>query len=91
MKPVSARQQAQQFKAQRFDKVIDDIARSKPFFMSFVRRPYMQTPEGFGLLLTELGQCKAGTTYEDMVKQYEKRTEDHTKLKRQQENAEKRQ
>ena len=69
-------------KKQRFNKVINDIARIKPFFMSFVRHPCMQTPEGFGLLLTELEEYKKTLAYEEMVKQSEKRTEERTKLKR---------
>ena len=67
---------------QRFNKVINDIARSKPFFMSFVRHPCMQTPEGFGLLLTVFGQYKTTLAHQEMVKQSEKRTEERTKLKR---------
>ena len=35
----SARQQAQQLKKTRFNKVINDICRSKTFFMSFGRHP----------------------------------------------------
>ena len=75
---VSARQQAQQLKKQRFNKVINDIARSKTVFMSFVRHPCMQTPDGFGLLLTELEDYKKSFAYQEMVKQSEKRTEERT-------------
>ena len=69
-----ARQQAQQFKKKRFDKVIKHIARSKSLFMSFVRHPCMQTPEGFRLLLTKLKDYKKSFAYQEMVKQSEKRT-----------------
>ena len=69
-------------KKQRFIKVINDIARSKPFFMSFVRHPCMQTPEGFEKLLTSLEEYKTTVAYTEMVKQSEKRTEERAKLKR---------
>ena len=69
-------------KKQRFIKVINDIARSKPLFMSFVKHPCMQTPEGFGALLTELEEHKQTPAYQEMVKQSEKRTEERTELKR---------
>ena len=69
-------------KKSRFNKVINDIARSKAFFMSFVRHPCMQTPEGFGLLLTELEEYKQTPAYQEMVKQSQKRTEEQTQLKR---------
>ena len=69
-------------KNQRFNKVINDIARSKPLFMSFVRHPCMQTPEGFKLLLTELEDYKNPPAYQEMVTQSEKRTEERTQLKR---------
>ena len=69
-------------KNQRFNKVINDIARSKPLFMSFVRHPCMQTPEGFKLLLTELEDYKKNSAYQEMATQSEKRTEERTQLKR---------
>ena len=69
-------------KKQRFNKVINDIARSKALFMSFVRHPCMQTPDGFGLLLTELEEYKKSVAYQEMLKQSEKRTEERTELKR---------
>ena len=50
--------------------------------MSFVRHPWLQTPEGFGLLLTELEDCKTSFAYQEMVKQSEKRAEERTKLHR---------
>ena len=59
-----------------FNKVINDICRSKTFFMSFVRHPRMQTLEGFGLLLTELQEVKETVAYQEMVKQSAKRTEE---------------
>ena len=55
--------------------------------MSFVRHPCMQTPEGFGLLLTELEDYKKTSAYQEMVKQSEKRTEERTKLTRQRTDA----
>ena len=62
-------------KKQRFITAINDTARSKPLIMSFARRHCMQTPEGFGALLTELEECKTTVAYREMVKQSEKRTE----------------
>ena len=69
-------------KKSRFNKVINDIARSKAFFMSFVRHPCMQTPEGFGLLLTGLEDYKKTDAYQKMEQQSQKRTEERTRLKR---------
>ena len=42
----------------------------------------MQTPEGFGKLLTELEEYKKSKAYKDIVKQSENRTEERTELKR---------
>ena len=69
-------------KKQRFNKVINDIARNKTVVMSFVRHPCMQTPQGFGLLLTELEDYKKTSAYQEMVKQSEQRTEERTQLTR---------
>ena len=84
---VSARQQAQQLKKQRFNKVINDIAANKAFFMSFVRHPRMHTLEGFDLLLTYLQEMKQTVACQEMVKQSEKRTEEATRLKRKRDDA----
>ena len=84
---TSARQQAQQLKKQRFNKVINDVCRSKTFFMSFVRHPRMQTLEGFELLLTEIQDFKTTSAYQEMLKQSEKRTEEATRLKRKRDHA----
>ena len=78
----SARQQAQQLKNQRFNKVINDIARSKALAMSFIRHPRMRTPEGLTLFLTELEEYKKTPAYQEMVTQSEKGTEERTQLKR---------
>ena len=78
----SARQRAQQLKKQRVIKVINDIARSKPLFMSFARHPCMQTPEGFGLLLAELEEYKKTSDYQELAKQSQKMTEERTTLNR---------
>ena len=63
-------------KKSRFNKVINGIARSKAFFMSFVRHPCMQTPEGFGLLLTGLEDYKKTDAYQEMEQQSQKRAEE---------------
>ena len=75
-------QRAQQLKNQRFNKVINDIARSKALVMSFIRRPRMRTPEGLTLFLTELEEYKKTPAYQEMATQSEKRTEERTQLKR---------
>ena len=51
-------QEAHLLKKQRFNKVINDIAANKAFFMSFIRHPCMRTVDGFELLLTELLDMK---------------------------------
>ena len=78
---VSARQQAQQLKKSRFNKVINDYAANKAFFMSFVRHPCMRTVDGFRLLLTELREMKTTEAYQNLVKKSKKRTEEATRLK----------
>ena len=69
-------------KKQRFNKVINDIAANKAFFMSFVRHPRMRTLDGFVLLLTELEEVKTTDAYQEMVRQSQQRTEEATKLKK---------
>ena len=44
---------------------------SRALFMSFVRHPCLQTPDGFGLRLTELEEYKTSVAYPEMVKQSE--------------------
>jgi len=79
---VSARQQAQQLKKQRFNKVINDYAANKAFFMSFVRHPCMQTVDGFRLLLSALHEHKQTDAYQNLVEQSKKRSEEAMELKR---------
>ena len=69
-------------KNSRFNKVINDICQSKPLFMTFLRHPCLQTPDGFVLLLTELEEHKKSVAYQKLLKQSEKRTEERTQLKR---------
>ena len=87
MKWVSPKQKAQHLKKPRFNKVISDIAKSKFFFMSFVRHPSMKTLEGLHLLLTEIEEFKKTKEYQQMVEQSAKRTEEATELKRKRNNA----
>jgi len=84
---VSARQQAQQLKKSRFNKVINDYAANKAFFMSFVRHPCMRTVDGFRLLLTELREMKTTEAYQNLVKKSKKRTEEATRLKLERDDA----
>ena len=79
---MSARQQAQQLKKQRFNKVINDYAANKAFFMSFVRHPCMQTVDGFRLLLSALHEHKQTDAYQNLVEQSKKRSEEAMELKR---------
>ena len=51
---MSPRQQAQQLKKQRFNKVVNDFAANNAFFFLFVRHPRLMTPEGILHLVEEL-------------------------------------
>ena len=81
------RQEAQQLKKQRFNKVISDIAANKAFFMSFIRYPCMRTVDGFGLLLNKLAEMKATPAYQKIFAQSQKRSAERTQLKRKRDKA----
>ena len=85
--PLSLLQQAQQLNKQRFNNVANDMAANKAFFMSFVRHPRTQTPEGFHLLSAELQDMKNTASCQLLVRQSEKRTEEATQLKRKRDHA----
>ena len=70
-KPAGAkhgpRQQAQQLKKQRFNKIISDLAANKGFFMCLLRHPCVVTVEGITHLLEELAEVKNSKEYCDML------------------------
>ena len=51
---IGPRQQAQQLKKQRFNKIVNDLAANKAFFFGFVRHPRLMTPDGILQLVEEL-------------------------------------
>ena len=51
---MGPRQQAQQLKKQRFNKIVNDLAARKAFFFGFVRHPRLMTPKGILHLMEEL-------------------------------------
>ena len=81
------RQRAQQLKKQRFNKVINDIARNKGFFMTFVRHPAMLTAEGIMRIMVDLADLKKSSEYEKMTATSTKKTEAVLELKRKRETA----
>jgi len=81
------RQQAQQLKKQRFNKVINDIARSKGFFMAFVRHPAMLNAEGIMRIMADLADTKLSKEYEQMKATSAKKTEEVIELKRKRDSA----
>ena len=77
------RQRAQQLKKQRFNKVLNDLACKKAFFMSFVRHPSYATVDGIRDLLNSLTEVMRTQDYQDMVRDSAKKTAEESKLKRQ--------
>ena len=76
------RQQAQQLKKQRFNKVVNDFACKKVFFMSFVRHPSFMPVEGIRDLLQHLTEVMRSPEYHDMLRDSAKKTEEEAQLKR---------
>jgi hypothetical protein len=81
-KGVGPRQQAQQLKKQRFNKVINDIAGKKGFFMCLLRHPCVVTVEGIKDLLQELVELKESKEYRVMLDVSREKTEEVATLKR---------
>ena len=75
-------QRAQQLKKQRFNKIINDLAMNKAFFMSFVRYPCLLTAEGILNLLQELNEVKTSPEYERMREVSAKKSVEVVDLKR---------
>ena len=69
-------------KKQRFNKVINDLALNKAFFMSFVRHPCLLTAEGILNLLQELNEAKSSPEYKRMLEVSARKTSELVDLKR---------
>ena len=81
-KGVSPRQLAQQLKKQRFNKIVNDIAGKKGFFMCLLRHPCCVTVEGIKDLLEELVELKESKEYRVMLDVSQEKTEEVVELKR---------
>ena len=62
------RQQAQQLKKQRFNKILSDISASKAFFFTFLRVPSLRTPDGIMELVQELTEVRSSAEYTEIVR-----------------------
>ena len=83
----SARQRAQQLKKQRFNKVLNDDAANKAFFMTLVRHPMLMRVEHLVHLVNELKEVKASREYQDMLAASAKKSDDEKELKRKRDEA----
>ena len=81
------RQRAQQMKKQRFNKVLNDIAANKAFFMTLVRFPSLMTPDGLIGLMKELEEVKASKEYQEMLLASTKKSDQDKELKRKRDEA----
>ena len=75
-------QKAQQLKKQRFNKIVNDIARNNVFFFSFVRCPGMQTREGIENVITQIEAFKESKEYREIADHSRETKEQRTRLKR---------
>ena len=76
------RQQAQQLKKQRFNKIISDIACKKALFMSFVRFPArLQLNEAVKNLLIDIQTLMCGDDYRVMGEASKEKSKELAKLK----------
>ena len=69
-------------KKQRFNKVVNDLACKKVFFMSFVRHPSFMSVEGIRDLLQHLTEVMRSPEYQDMLRDSAKKTQEEKQLKR---------
>ena len=69
-------------KKQRFNKIINDIACKKGFFMCLLRHPCVVTVEGIKDLLQELVELKESKEYRVMLDVSQEKTEEVATLKR---------
>ena len=81
------RQEAQQIKKQRFNKVISDLACKKTFFLAFVQHPSTHSVEGILQTLCSLDQIKQSDEYKIMVETSIKKTEQQQVYKRKRDQA----
>ena len=78
---LGPRQQAQQLKKQRFNKVLSDLAAKKTFFMSFLRHPCLMSADGIRKLLLDLTDVMRTSDYKKMLLVSAKKTEKVALLK----------
>ena len=76
------RQRAQQLKKQRFNKVLNDDAANKAFFMTLVRHPKLMQVDNLMLLVKELKEVKESREYQEMLAASAKKSDDDKELKR---------
>ena len=76
------RQQAQQLKKQRFNKIISDISANKAFFFTFLRVPSLRTPDGILELVQELADVRSSDEYMEIVRVCSQKNQEVTELKR---------
>ena len=79
---IGPRQQAQQLKKQRFNKIVNDLAANKVFFFGFVRDPRLMTPDGISQLVEEVAKNKNSSEHAEIVRASSKKTEELSELKR---------
>ena len=76
------RQQAQQLKKKRFNKIISDIACKKALFLSFVRFPArLQSDEDIKNLLLNIQAIMRGKDYHELVEISKKKSDELATLK----------
>ena len=79
---IHPRQQAQQLKTQRFNKVTNDLACNKAFFFSFVRHPAARTAQGIQRTLQTMADIKESREYTKMVESSTKKNQEQQSRKR---------
>ena len=77
------RQEAYQLKRTRFNKIINDLAGKKAFFMSFVRFPaQLNTADGIKNLLFDLKTVLESSEYTEITENSKQKTKQAFELKR---------
>ena len=84
---IHPRQQAQQLKKQRFNKITNDLACNKSFFLSFVRHPATRTAQGIQMTLQTMADIKESKEYTKMVESSTKKNEEQQLRKRERDKA----
>ena len=80
---MGPRQQAQQLKKQRFNKVCSDLACKKAFFMTFVRHPCYDSADKVKALLNSLTEIMKTQEHKAMVRDSADKNAEETEQKRQ--------